>query len=168
MASQRSCGAFLLAGPSKACFRKGLTAKKHFVPQGHAILCFAGPLRAERDSGGPPAAGISPFLPIRPALSTILPVPSTVLLPPPPAEMSPSLAHLRNISPKNAEMSPFLDHYRIVVTRKAEGLLMYDSYPSPKNGHVQFMTLFFLHQAYGAAVNGDRICHVRSVAWGCP
>ena len=28
--------------------------------------------------------------------------------------------------------------------------------------------LFFLHQAYGAAVNGDRIFHVRSGAWGCP
>ncbi len=60
MASQRSCGAFLLAGPSKACFRKGLTAKKHFVPQGHAILCFARPLRAERDSGGPGRRNLAP------------------------------------------------------------------------------------------------------------
>ncbi len=60
MASQRSCGAFLLAGPSKACFRKGLTAKKHLgneVTGCHSQ--FAGPLREERDSGGPPAAGIS-------------------------------------------------------------------------------------------------------------
>ena len=34
MASQRSCGAFLMAGPSKACFRKGQTAKKDRAPKG--------------------------------------------------------------------------------------------------------------------------------------
>ena len=61
MASQRSCGAFLMAGPSKACFRKGQTAKKYRGPEGaDAILCFAGLLAQgcrkprKRRSGIPP------------------------------------------------------------------------------------------------------------------
>ena len=52
MASQRQLRCFLLDGPSKACFRKVRSAKKHRRPVGpgcHSMLCRA-PRRAFRDA----------------------------------------------------------------------------------------------------------------------
>ena len=101
MASQRSCGAFLPKGASRACSRKPISAKKHqrAVTARDAIQAFArAPRRASRECTGPPARAQS-----RQGMHRA-PSPSTIPRIPLPAAMhTPHYQHFTQVDPHQNE-----------------------------------------------------------------
>ena len=52
-ASQQSCGAFLMGGPSKACFHKARPAKKHKGPKARDAVPFKPPYQGMSEGFSP-------------------------------------------------------------------------------------------------------------------